>query len=725
MKQKKKAAVMVLAFALVIWTGRFLNAKALSVVPLSTAPVIDGCLDDPMWQEAIAFKDFRTFKPRYGEPVSEDTEMLMSYDAQNLYFAFRCKDSEPEKIRATICKRDNIDDEDYVGVILDMTNTRQNAYMFVVNPRGVQMDLIINADGNGNGSFDAVWRSQGVLDENGYTVEMAIPLQSIRFPSKKEITIGLQATRTIARKSEQTLCPEFKPEMGALIAQNHQLVLHNLKPKRTIELLPAVTMGQNSRRTQGELVHGPLDGDFSLTGKMGINSNLTLEATYNPDFSQVESDAGQIDVNLRSAIYYSERRAFFLEGQDDFKFAGGQEASPLLSVVHTRTIVDPVMGLKLTGKLGSRNSLSAIFAVDEYPRLLTAEEEDTALGQNAYFSIMRFKRAMKGDNYLGAFLTSREHNGSFNRVLGGDSRLRLSPTSVLEAVALGSFSQLEDERKDGSYLGLRYSYASEKWNVDVGILDVSEDFRTDVGFISRTGVTMLPAFVMRTFQVKNSLIQRIEPFYWSYHSYDKPSGLFETVNLFVLRFWLPGQTQVRFEGMLGNEVFSAQRFDISFGRLRANTQLTKQIYASLNFTYGNKIRYVDDPYQGYGSSVSASLRYQPGPQFTTSVSFTYADFFKKMDSQKIFDYTILRSSNEFQFNRYLSLRAIVEYNSYRKQLLTDCLAAFTYIPGTVIYLGYGGFYEKSQWNETEYQPDHRLHEMERGFFFKASYLWRL
>lgn len=690
------------------------------------APAIDGQLDDGVWQNALPFHDFLTFKPRYGEEVSEKTEMFMAYDARNLYFAFRCRDSEPDRIRATIAKRDNIDDEDYVGVILDMANTRQSAYMFVVNPRGVQMDTMINADGNGNGNYDAVWSCQGKLTDEGYQVEMAIPLQSIRFPEGDAITIGLQGCRTIARKSEQAISPEFKPDRGALLGQSHQLVLKNLKAKRTLEILPAMTMVQHSLRQQGEMSHDAIQGDFSLTGKLGLTSSLTLEGTYNPDFSQVESDAGQIDVNLRSALYYSERRAFFLEGLDDFNHASAQEASPLLSVVHTRTIVDPVMGLKLTGKLGSRNTLSAIFAVDEYPRQATLEDDpESKDAHQAAVSIVRYKRALKGDNYLGGFLTSREWNGTYNRVVGSDMRLRLSRTAVIEGVALGSFSNGLEGDQNGSYLGLRYNLSTEKWNVDVGLQEVSEGFRTDVGYLSRTGVTMMPIFVMRTFPLRKGLIQQIEPFYWSYHSHDKPSGLFETVNLFVLRFRLPGQTQVRFEGLLGNEVFMGQRFDISFARFRASTQLTKQIYLNLYYTYGSKIRYVDDPYQGYGNSLSVTLRYQPGARFTTSLSANFADFRRSLDGVKDFDYTIFRSRNEFQFNRYFSLRAIVEYNTFRRRLATDCLAAFTYIPGTVIYLGYGGFYEKTRWEEGEYIPVHRLQEMERGFFFKASYLWRL
>jgi hypothetical protein len=692
----------------------------------TAAPVIDGRLDDAVWQTAVPYRDFRTFKPRFGEEVSEGTDMYMAYDAQNLYFAFRCRDSDPGKIRATLAKRDNIDDEDYVAVILDMTNTRQGAYMFGVNPRGVQMDTMLNADGNGNGNYDAVWVCQGALTAEGYQVEIAIPLQSIRFPDGEAITIGLQGCRAIARKSEQAISPEFKPDNGSILGQNHQVVLRNLKAKRALEVLPAMTMAQHSLRQDGNMDHGILKGDLSLTGKVGLTSNLTLEGTINPDFSQVESDAGQIDVNLRTALYYSERRAFFLEGLDDFNFASAQEASPLTSVVHTRNIVAPLMGMKLTGKLGSRNTLSAIFSVDDYQQPVSGEEgEDAEDGGKAYVTIVRYKRALKGDSFLGGFLTSREQAGGFNRVAGADLRLRLNRTSIMEGMALGSFSGGGDHDGNGSYLSLHYNHGSEKWNIDFGIHDVSRGFRTDLGYITRTGVTMVPFFIMRTIPLKKGLIQRIEPFYWSYHTYDKASDLFETVNLFVLRFWLPGQTQVRFEGVVGNEVFLGQRFDIGFARFRANTQLTKQIYANFQFTRGSKIRYIDDPYQGYGNSLSATLRYQPGPQFTSILSLTFADFFRTLTRVKDFDYTILRSRNEFQFNRYLSLRAIVEYNTYRKRLATDCLAAFTYIPGTVIYLGYGGFYEKTRWEDGEYVPDQRLQEMERGFFFKASYLWRL
>ena len=197
---------------------------------------------------------------------------------------------------------------------------------------------------------------------------MAVPFKSLRYPFKKKITMGLLVSRFIGRKSEQTSFPELDPEGGAIMSQAQKIELSDVKFERPMEFIPALTYDQGSSHGDGEMRSTGKNTDFSLTGKLGLTSNLTLDATYNPDFSQVETDAGQIDVNLRYSIYYSEKRPFFLEGMENFNFATAMEANTVGAIVYTRTIVDPLLGVKLTGKIGSQNVLSGIFALDEYPR---------------------------------------------------------------------------------------------------------------------------------------------------------------------------------------------------------------------------------------------------------------------------------------------------------------------------------------------------------------------
>ncbi len=693
-------------------------------------PAIDGKLDDPVWQKATRFDAFVTFKPDFGKPTSEKTIVLMAYDRKNVYFAFDCRDSEPAKIKAAMSKRDGIDMDDWIGVVLDTFGDQQGGYLFEVNPLGVQLDGMINADGNGDSSFDTVWESKASINGQGYSAEMAVPFKSLRYPFKKKLTMGLLVSRYIGRKSEQTSFPELSPEGGAIMAQSQMIELNDIKFERPVEFIPALTYNQNSTHSEGDMRSTGKNTDFSLTGKLGITSNLTLDAAYNPDFSQVEADAGQIDVNLRYSIYYSEKRPFFLEGMENFNFATAMEANTLGAIVYTRSIADPLLGLKLTGKVGRQNVLSGIFALDEFPGALAAEEGDSERsGRNAAFTILRYKRQMSQDNYVGGFFTNRSFAGDRNTVGGVDGRWRLNNTSFLEYNFLESFSRDERAARDdqGHYLGLRYNFSNRRWNVDLGFFDLSRDFRIDTGYVTRTGITMAPAFVMYSFYPKSKFFQRVDTFWWSYHLLDKPSDLFETYNQLVLRLNMPHQSQARFDVILGNEVFADRRFSLSGWRIRGYTQIYKQLYLEGGYRRSGRIYYdAEAPFQGKGNTADLYLLYQPFDKLSTSLGLTYYDFYRSSNSEKVYDYTIWRSRTTFQVNRFLFFRAIVEYNEYYKKISTDLLASFTYIPGTVIYLGYGSAYEKIRWSneDRDYFPSDDYLQTRRSFFFKASYLWR-
>ncbi len=588
-----------------------------------TPPLIDGKLDDAVWQEATRFDAFITFKPDYGKPTSEKTIVLMAYDRKNVYFAFDCRDSEPSKIKAAMSKRDGIDMDDWIGVVLDTFGDQQGGYLFEVNPLGIQMDGMINADGNGDASFDTVWESKGCINDTGYCAEMAVPFKSLRYPFKKKMTMGLLVSRYIGRKSEQTSFPELSPEGGAIMSQSQLIELSDIKFERPVEFIPAVTYNQTSTHSGGVMGSLGMNTDFSLTGKLGLTSNLTLDAAYNPDFSQVEADAGQIDVNLRYSIYYSEKRPFFLEGMENFNFATTMEQNTVGAIVYTRSIVDPLLGLKLTGKIGRQNVLSGIFALDAFPGDMAAEEGDSERGgRNAAFTILRYKRQMSQDNYVGGFFTNRSFAGDRNIVGGIDGRWRLNNTSFLEYSALGSFSRDAGEARDdqGHYLGLRYNFSNRHWNVDLGLFDLSRDFRIDTGYVTRTGITMVPAFVMYSFYPKSKFFQRVDTFWWSYHLLDKPSDLFETYNHLMLRLNMPRQSQVRFDAILGNEVFADQRFSLSGWRVRGYTQVLKQLYLEGGYRRSDRIYYDEEaPFQGKGNTADLYLQYQPFDKLNTSL----------------------------------------------------------------------------------------------------------
>ena len=689
------------------------------IPPTATPPSIDGRLDDPIWETAARFDAFKTFKPDYGKEPSQRTEALLAYDPDNFYFAFRCSDTEPAKIKSSVCKRDAMGQDDLVGVILDTFNDNQSGFTFMLNPLGIQGDGIMNVQGNVDDSHDMVWYSKGLIDDTGCTVEARVPLQSIRFPDKKVLTMRIFFFRFLTRTSEQASFPPLNPDNSSIISQAQSIRVSGLKYKRVVEILPAFTYGARYGADAGKLVRDEENKDISLTGKVGLTSDLTMDGAVNPDFSQVEADAGQVDINLRYALYYQEKRPFFLEGQDLWRFGGEMEDAPLSAVVYTRTIIDPTYGFRLTGKLNRRDTIAAIYAKDRLP--------GDSVDVHPDFAIVRYKHSLKEDAYIGAFYTDREYGQGYNRVGGIDGRFRLSQASLFSFHAFGSLTRpadAESTNKDHA-LSLYYNYQSRKWNIDLGYQDVSRNFQVDTGFLTRTGVRRFAAFAMHQIYPKSKFFQKIEPFYWSYHLYDTIDNMWETMNFFVLRFYLPRNTQVRFEGILGNEIFAGGRFDRTGYGFRTESQVFKQVYVEAAIRRWGGIYYdPDTPYQGDETRFSVGVRYQPVDKLDFNLSLNYVDFFKRADGEKIYDYTILRSRNTFQVNKYLFFRGIVEYNLYRKRLTADALVSFTYIPGTVFYVGYGSAFERQEWNGSEYVTSDRFLETKRGLFFKVSYLWR-
>ncbi|MBU4496000.1 MAG: hypothetical protein KJ874_11970, partial [Acidobacteria bacterium] len=235
----------------------------------------------------------------------------------------------------------------------------------------------------------------------------------------------------------------------------------------------------------------------------------------------------------------------------------------------------------------------------------------------------------------------------------------------------------------------------------------------------------LSGLVLYQMYPKSKFFQKIDTFYWGYHIYDTAYEMFESLNLFIIRFNLPRSTEVRFEGFLGNEVYVGERFKRNGFGIRSQSQIFKELFFHLFYRRLGSIYYdPDSPLQGTGNTASGALMFQPMDKLSFVLSLTYVDFFLDSTGEKLYDYTLFRSRNTFQINKYLFLRAIFEYNFFRERLTADLLASFTYIPGTVIHFGYGSAYQRLDWDGTNYIESDRFLETKRGFFFKVSYLWR-
>jgi hypothetical protein len=689
-------------------------------VRASAPPLIDGVLDDAVWQEAQAISGFKTFIPDFGKEPSERTLAFMAYDAEHLYFAFRCLDRSPDKIKATMASRDTIMTDDFVCINLDSFNDQQALYAFYVNPLGVQGDSRF-AGSVEDFSADFIWSSAGRLAPDGYAVEISIPFKSIRYAGKERVQMAIFFERCISRITEHASYPEMDPAKGyAFLSQMQPLELSDIRRYTLLEMLPSVVYNLKHEQGGGRLQRSESRGEPGITGKLGLTSKLVLDLAWNPDFSQVESDAGQVDANLRSDLFYAEKRPFFLEGGDIFQLAG---MSFFMSAVHTRRIVDPLLGFKLSGKLGDRNTLAAIFSIDE------AGDNPLHAGSgaaNAAFAVFRYKRALRDDSYLGAFYTGREQGRDYNRLVGLDGQLRLSRSEMLSFHGFASSTDnpsMPDEK--GTALNAYYSKSTRDLDLTGCFYSISRGFSSESGFLSRAGLTGLESEIGPKFYPKSAFFRKVKPRLWMVVIRDHESRMNEALGRLGVDFLLPGNTGLTLEAWTGSEIFLDRRFDISQYRLITSSWLSKKLYLYLAFRRGNQVRYAREPFQGRGSTFAGIFRYLPTDKLQWEVRLTYSELFSKADGLKVYDYAILRNKFTYQPNKYLFFRGVVEYNDYYKKLLTDLLVSFTYIPGTVIQLGYGSLYEKVRWEENEYRPDDRFLEMKRGLFFKASYLWRL
>jgi len=451
-------------------------------------------------------KDFYQVQPGDNIAPSKPTEVMLGHDAKFIYIAFHCYD-EPDKVRANIAKRDNVWNDDYVGILFDTFNDRRKAYEFDFNPLGVQADGTWT-DNNEDFNPDYVFESKGVITSDGWTVEIAIPFKSLRYVAGKDKLWGAHFWRRIKRFNNELdmWMPISRDNSSWLAQEGHLTGLEGISAERTLELIPSVTVSETARRVAtlssgqvaagmldpGRLVNEPIKLDLGLTGKYTITPNVTLDFALNPDFAQVESDQLVVKANQRFPIFYPEKRPFFLEGIDIFQTQ--------IQAVHTRTIVDPDFATKLTGKVG-RNTFGLLVASDNAPGNFTDEERLTAdprqIGKNANVGVLRLKHDIGNkDSFIGFLGTYRRFVDQYNELGGFDSKLRINKTTTFSAQVLVTHSRNNfffpdeggsfDRKENGFIYSTDYNMSGRHFGYDYSTVGRTRYYRSDVGFNRRT-----------------------------------------------------------------------------------------------------------------------------------------------------------------------------------------------------------------------------------------------
>ncbi len=479
-------------------------------------PVIDGKLDDEVWKQAALLKDFYQIQPGDNIAPSKPTEVMLGYDAKFLYVAFHCYD-EPDKVRATIPKRDNIWNDDYVGILFDTFNDGRKAYEFDFNPLGIQADGIWT-DGQGEDfNPDIVMESKGIMTQDGWTVEVAIPFKSLRYVAGKDKLWGAHFWRRIKRfNNELSMWMPISRDVSSWLAQEgHLSGLEGISTERTLELIPSLTLSETGKRKAtlspaqlgaglldpGRMVNEPVKFDPGLTGKYSITPNVTLDFAINPDFAQVESDQLVVTANQRFPIFFPEKRPFFLEGVDIF--------NTQIAAVHTRAIIDPDFAVKLTGKI-DRNTFGLLLASDNGPGNFSPEERVTAnprfIDKNASIGILRLKHDIgKKDSFIGFLGTYYRFVDRYNELGGFDSRFRINKQTTFSAQALMTRTrrpffypdqgQTLDRRENGFVYATDYNMSGRHLGYDYSTVGRTRYYRADIGFNRRTNTNNHNLFV--------------------------------------------------------------------------------------------------------------------------------------------------------------------------------------------------------------------------------------
>jgi len=504
------------------------KANPVTIPRFDKPPVIDGKLDEEVWQKAVVLKDFYQIQPGDNVPPSKPTEVLLGYDPKFLYIAFKATD-EPDKVRATVAKRDNIFQDDYVGFFLDTFNDKRKAFEVFFNPLGIQGDGVLTEGRGEDFSVDLLLESKGIVHETGFNVEIAIPFKSLRFEAGKGKLWGAHFFRRIKRfENELDSWMPFSRSIDSNLSQAGQLTgLEGISVERMLELIPSLTVSQNSRFVPsfsalqrsvdpGRIVNEPATLDLGLTAKFIPSSAVTIDLAINPDFAQVEADQLVVTANQRFPIFFPEKRPFFLEGIDIFQ-------TPI-TAVHTRAIVDPDLAVKTTGKKG-RNTFGLMVASDNGPGNFNADDRgalnacldlravdprticnaERFVDKNAYIGVLRLKRDVGKENSIGLLATSYNFIEKHNQVLAFDGRFRLNKQTTFTVQTLGTTSRNfffdpndgETRYRTGNGFGYATSYnvSGRNWGWELYGEGFTKDYRADVGFVQRTNSNFNFAFL--------------------------------------------------------------------------------------------------------------------------------------------------------------------------------------------------------------------------------------
>jgi Domain of unknown function (DUF5916) len=749
--------------------------------PRSAAEItVDGALTEPVWQEAAVLTGFSQFFPQDGVAASDSTQVLVWYSATAIHFGVRAY--EPHgSVRATLAERDRIGSDDQIQFLIGTFNDGRQAVMFAVNPLGIQADGALvesgnrGGDGFGNGgngrenadlSQDYVFKSKGRLTEWGYEVEVTIPFKSLRFQAVADQTWGINVVRRVQHSNYEDSWAPTQRGAASFLAQSGTLTgLTDLHRGLVLDVTPELTDRLDGAPGTSAWGYETGKPKFGGTVRWGITNNLTFNGTFNPDFSQVEADAGQVNFDPRRALFIPERRPFFIDGIEQFQTPNG--------LVYTRRIVQPEAAAKVAGKIGSTN-VALMTALDG--RAFSATRQD-----NPLFNILRVSRDLGAQSRLAMTYTDRIDGETSNRVLSVDGR------AVMKRIYSGSFQIAGSRTQQGGAITsaplfeTRLARDGRAFGVRAFINGISPDFTTQTGFIARPGevhaavVPRYTKFFERGSRVETMTGSLNFDGTWNYRSFMRRGDIRDK------KLHFNANTQLRGGWALGasllletfgyDPTFYAERFRIEapdgvggldtlrfVGTPRLPNRDWLVSVTTPRFKYfqlsGFAVWGIDENFYEWASAdilfAQFALNARPSERVRVDATYQIQKFDRRTDGSLVGMLRNPRLKMEYQVSQPFFVRVIGEYIAEEVDALRDdsrtgfpllqrnasgtyvrtqarssnnvrgdLLLAYTPQPGTVFYLGYG-----ARMLEPEAFRFERVARTSDALFVKVSYLFR-
>lgn len=680
---------------------------------LDGRPVIDGTLSEPQWASAAELRGFSQHNPLDGRPAEDSTTVLVWYGDDAIYFGVRAYAS-PGTVHGTLADRDKIGNDDNIQVILDTFNDNRRAYVFAVNPLGVQADGVRSEGtfgrtaGNVGGSTtssggpgssrlgisnvdltqDFVWESRGRITDSGYEVEMRIPFKAVRFIPGQG-TWGINVVRTTAQSNVQdSWSPVYRASSSTLPQSGRLTGLHDLNRGLVLDVTPVATS-----LTSGapQPIAGSGDTRWAYAGQQelggnvrwGVRPNVGLDGTIRPDFSQVEADAGQLPGDVRFALFFPELRPFFVEGAENFDTPN--------QLVYTRNIVRPDAAAKLIGK-ASGTDFAVLSALD-------GKAYGTS-GQQPLFNIARVRHDLGSQSTLGVLFTDREDGARFNRVANVDGRYVFGRLYYASLQVAGTSTDTGRGSRFGRMWEATVDRTGRAFGFHYTMRAFSPDFATQTGFVSRSNIVDISiSNRYTTYGARGARLESLTSFLtlepiWKYDDFFARQAPLEakaslSFTATVRGGWTIGLTPVLYSAAFDSAAYARYyrvqptsggadtvkftpgvRVGIVQFQAKVQSPQFARFGATLSVTSGNDAEFLETS-EAQRLDVNASVDFRPTPQVRATASMLHQEFVRRRDGTALLTTNIPRLRIEYQATRHVQFRFVGQYDSRLVDALRD------------------------------------------------------